>query len=221
MLHQGVVFYSWFLGARRIGSWMGVSPLGSFRAYRKAFPVLWYPPLLNCLGSLTVLSNYKHLMSLLPSWNTESGVTYIRVSGPRSLTGFRISSLTFPLRWELWFLCHQICWHVRFQKNDPLSTRGIAWIHWALAVWFCFLSRVVGWLLSCVCHLWTAYLSVLSWLQIKLWEVSLFVCFQSICFKVSALSAWLKACWKGFGLTFGLVWLACAQNSKDILDSAV
>jgi hypothetical protein len=30
LLHQGVVFYSWFLGARRIGSWVGVSPLGSF-----------------------------------------------------------------------------------------------------------------------------------------------------------------------------------------------
>jgi hypothetical protein len=30
LLHQGVVFYSWFLGTRRIGSWVGVSPLGSF-----------------------------------------------------------------------------------------------------------------------------------------------------------------------------------------------
>jgi hypothetical protein len=30
LLHQGVVFYSWFLGARRIGSRVGVSPLGSF-----------------------------------------------------------------------------------------------------------------------------------------------------------------------------------------------
>ena len=30
LLHQGVVFYSWFLGARRIGSWVGVSPLSSF-----------------------------------------------------------------------------------------------------------------------------------------------------------------------------------------------
>lgn len=31
LLHQGVVFYSWFLGARRIGSWVGVSPQGSFK----------------------------------------------------------------------------------------------------------------------------------------------------------------------------------------------
>lgn len=31
LLHQGVVFYSRFLGARRIGSWVGVSPLSSFK----------------------------------------------------------------------------------------------------------------------------------------------------------------------------------------------
>ena len=36
LLHQGVVFYSWFLGARRIGSWVGVSPLSSF-SYRTSF----------------------------------------------------------------------------------------------------------------------------------------------------------------------------------------
>jgi hypothetical protein len=34
LLHQGVVFYSRFLGARRIGSWVGVSPLSSFSTYQ-------------------------------------------------------------------------------------------------------------------------------------------------------------------------------------------
>jgi hypothetical protein len=38
LLHQGVVFYSWFLGARQIGSWVGVSPLGSFSS--RCLPIM-------------------------------------------------------------------------------------------------------------------------------------------------------------------------------------
>ena len=41
LLHQGVVFYSWFLGTRRIGSWVGVSPLGSITFIQTGHEHTW------------------------------------------------------------------------------------------------------------------------------------------------------------------------------------
>ena len=58
LLHQGVVFYSWFLGARRIGSWVGVSPLSSFKTCAEG----------SCCGIL-LAGEWASTITWIPMWN--------------------------------------------------------------------------------------------------------------------------------------------------------
>jgi hypothetical protein len=89
LLHQGVVFYSWFLGACQIGSWVGISPLGSFITSLSPFPSSLSPHghclplLLYSFLLFTFLCLYYFLKFPPHPLNKLYSILYCHVAGPK------------------------------------------------------------------------------------------------------------------------------------------
>ena len=103
LLHQGVVFYSWFLGARWIGSWVGVSPLGSFTTRPNTTT-----PWAKYIQTITIL---YHSLSLFPSPSPLLPLSHTHTYTPQRVLLCQKEnsgkfSVTLALCTTIWVLCN-------------------------------------------------------------------------------------------------------------------